>query len=204
MVSKGTSARDSGSILLSEVAATGSRICHVKPIPRRVQLGIVAAAYVGVVLVAAALLYARHMQYLNHPAEVIAASGMYAAGDWILELFIGGLFLVPTFLLLLLIRNSEKAYTRYSQILLGLSLTAPICLGLFLIPALNQGNSFLGWFCVDRLFASPIVIVALAVSRLLARFGRAKRLTSYALLIEVGTPALLLMLLLLSGSARHG
>ena len=189
---------------LTEVAASGIRIPAMKPIPRRVQLGVVAAAYGATLLVAAVLVYARHMQYVNHPDDAIASGGMYAFGDWILGLFIGGLFLIPTFLLMLLIRNSEKAYTRYSQILLGLSLTAPICVGVFLIPAVNQGNSLLGWFCMDRLLASPIVIVGLAVSRLLARFGRAKRLTSYALLIEVGTPALLLMLLLLSGGTRHG
>lgn len=176
----------------------------MKPIPRRVQLNVVVAGYVAVLVVATVLLYQRHMFYVNHPDEVMASGGMYAAGDWMLELFIGGLFLIPTFLLVLVIRNSEKAYTRYSKILLGLSLTAPICVGVFLIPAVNQGNSLLGWFCVDRLLASPIVIVGLAVSRLLARFGRGKRLTSYALLIEVGTPALLLMLLLLSGGTRHG
>ena len=187
---------------LTEVAASGIRIPAMKPIPRRVQPGVVAAAYGATLLVAAVLVYARHMQYVNHPADAMASGGMYAFGDC--GLFIGGLFLIPTFLLMLLIRNSEKAYTRYSKILLGLSLTAPICVGVFLIPAVNQGNSLLGWFCVDRLLASPIVIVGLAVSRLLARFGRAKRLTSYALLIEVGTPALLLMLLLLSGGTRHG
>jgi len=66
----------------------------------------------------------------------------------------------------------------------------------------NQGNSFLAWFCMDRLFASPIVIAGLAVSRLLARFGRAKRLPSYALLVELGTIALLVTLFLFSVGAR--
>ena len=96
--------------------------------------------------------------------------GMFAFGDLLLGLFIGGLFLIPTFFLVLVIRKSETAYTRYSQILLGLSLTAPISLGILLIPAVGQGNSFLGWFCMDRLFASPIVIAALVFSRLLTRF----------------------------------
>lgn len=106
---------------------------------------------------------------------------MYAAGDWMLELFIVGMFLIPTFFLGLVIRKSETAYTRYSQALLGVSLTAPVSLGVLLIPAVNQGNTFLGWFCMDRLFASPVVVVGLAVSRLLARFNRAKRLASYGL-----------------------
>ena len=144
------------------------------------------------------------MQYVNHPADAAAAGGMYAAGDWMLELFIVGLFLIPTFLLVLVIRKSETAYTRYSQALLGVSLTAPICLGVLLIPAVGQGNTFLGWFCMDRLFASPLVVVGLAVSRLLARFRRAKRLASYALLVEIGTIALMVMLLLLSARPHRG
>jgi ABC-type maltose transport system permease subunit len=57
---------------------------------------------------------------------------------------------------------------------------------------------------MDRLFASPIVITGLAVSRLLARFGRAKRLTSYALLVEVGTIALLVTLFLFFVGTRRG
>jgi hypothetical protein len=168
----------------------------MKPIPWRVQLGAVAACYAVVLLVTTVLVYERHMQYMNHPVDVMSYGGMYAFGDLILEFFIGGLFLIPTFLFVLAIRKSEMAYTRYSQTLLGFSLTAPICLGVFLIPAVNQGNSFLGWFCIDRLFASPIVIVGLAVSRLLARFGRAKRLTSYVLLVELATIALLVTLFL--------
>jgi len=176
----------------------------MKPIPWRQQLGIVASGYAVVVLLAIVLVYKRHMQYVNDPTDVMSSSGMYAAGDIILELFIGGLFLIPTVLLVLVIRKSEMAYTRYSQALLGLSLTAPICAGLFLIPAVNQGNSFLGWLCMDRLFASPIVIVGLAFSRLSAHFGRAKRLTSYALLVESGTIAVLVTLFLLLTGTRQG
>ena len=177
---------------------------RMKPIHWRQQLGIVASGYAVVVLLAIVLVYKRHMQYVNHPADVMSSSGMYAAGDMMLELFIGGLFLMPTVLLVLIIRKSEMAYTRYSQALLGLSLTAPICAGLFLIPAVNQGNSFLGWLCMDRLFASPIVIVGLVFSRLSAHFGRAKRLTSYALLVESGTIAVLVTLFLLLAGTRQG
>jgi len=57
---------------------------------------------------------------------------------------------------------------------------------------------------MDRLFASPLVVLGLAVSRLLARFRRAKRLASYALLVEIGTIALLVAILLLSARARRG
>jgi len=74
----------------------------------------------------------------------------------------------------------------------------------FLIPTVNQGNTFLGVFCIYWLFASPLVFMGLAVSRFLARFSRAKRLTSYALLLEVGTFALLVALFLLLSRARRG
>jgi hypothetical protein len=66
-------------------------------IPWRLQLVIVAAAYAAGAFVAAILLYSRHMQYLDNPAEATAASGMYAGGDLLLELFIGGMFFIPTF-----------------------------------------------------------------------------------------------------------
>jgi hypothetical protein len=173
-----------------------SQFAEMKLIPGRVQLGVVAVGYMAVLLVSAALIYERHMQSVNNPVE--SSGGMWAGGDLILEFFIVGLFLIPTFLLVLVIRKSETAYARYSQTLLGLSLTAPICAGVFLIPAVNQGNTLLGWFSMYRLFASPVIIVGLAVSRVMARFHRARRLTSYALLFEVGTVALIVMLFLLA------
>lgn len=166
----------------------------MKAIPWRTPLGAVGAGYAIVVFIAAVLLLGRYIQYVTHPADANTYGAMFAFGDMLLGLFIGGLFLIPTFFLVLVIRKSENAYNRYSQTLLGLSLTAPISLGVLLIPAVNQSNSFLGWFCMDRLFATPIVIVALTVSRLLARFDRAKRLIVYASLIELGTIALMVAL----------
>ena len=133
----------------------------MKPIPLRAQLGLVAASYAVVLATAALLVYERHLQYVNHPEDVAASSGMYAAGDWMLEIFIGCMLLVPTFVLVLIIRKSEHLYTRYSRIMLGVSLTAPISLGLVSIPAVSQGTMVLGWICMDRLFCSPIVIVGL-------------------------------------------
>ena len=62
----------------------------------------------------------------------------------------------------------------------------------------------LGEICMDRLLGSPIVIVGLVISRLLARFDRAKRLTLYALLIEVLTLALTAALLIFSLKAHQG
>jgi hypothetical protein len=175
----------------------------MKSIPLRAQLGLVAAGYAVVLATAALLVYVRHLQYVNHPEDVAAAGGMYAAGDWMLEIFIGCMLLVP-FVLVLVIRKSEHLYAGYSRILLGLSLTAPICLGVLSIPAVNQGTMVLGWICMDRLLVSPIVIVGLVVSRLLARFDQAKRLTLYALLIEVLTLTLTAAVFLFAARAHRG
>jgi hypothetical protein len=162
----------------------------------RTQLSVVAAGYAAVLVTAAVLVGVRYLNFVNHPQDVAAAGGMYAAGDWMLEIFICCMLLVPTFVLALVIRESENLYTAYSKILIGVSLTAPICLGVLSIPAVNQGNTILGWICLGRLSSSPIVLVGLAFSRLLARFDRAKRLTLYALLIEVLTLGLMAALLL--------
>jgi hypothetical protein len=176
----------------------------MKSIPLRTQLSLVAAFYALVLATAAILVYIRHLLYVNHAAEAAAAGGMYAAGDWMLEIFIGCMLLVPTLLLMLVIRNSELLYTGYSRVLLGLSLTAPISLGVLSIPAVNQGTMLLGWICLGRLLCSPIVIVGLLVSRLLARFDRAKRLSLFALLIEVLTLALMVGLFLFAARSHGG
>jgi hypothetical protein len=176
----------------------------MKPIPLPTQLRLVAAGYVVVLATAALLVYMRHLLYVNHPEDVAAAGGMYAAGDWMLEIFIGCMLLVPTFVLALVVRKSEPLYTGYSRVLLGLSLTAPISLGMLSIPAVSQGTMLLGWICMDRLLCSPIVIVGLVVSLMLARFDQAKRLTLYALLIEVLTLVLTAGLLLFAAKAHRG
>ena len=147
----------------------------------RVQLGFVATVYGAVIAVAAALLYMRHLQELRYPAE--ASGGMWAAGDAMLWIFIICLFIVPTVFLVWIIAKFEAIYKTYSQLLLGFSLSAPVCLS-----ALYFGESYLTDgvknLCVDRLFWSPVLLLGIGVSRLVARFGRAKRLVSYALLIE--------------------
>ena len=107
---------------------------------------------------------------------------MYAGGDLLLEMFICFLFLVPTVVLVFVIRKSESAYTTYAKVLLGLSWTAPLSLGLAFVPLLNQW--YWGDVCIFRVFAMPLVIVVLICSRWLTRFVRARRLISYALLIE--------------------
>jgi len=174
----------------------------MKAIPMRTQLGLVAASYAAVLVTAAVLVYERHMQYVKNPQDAVASSGMYAGGDLILEIFIGCMVLVPTGILVIVLRKSEELYTRYAKVLLGVSVTAPLCLAVFMIPAVNQGASMVGEICVDRMFASPLVLAGLAFSRLLARFDLAKRLTTYALLAEGLTLVLMVGLLLFSGGHR--
>jgi hypothetical protein len=176
----------------------------MKSIPVQAQLRLVAAFYAVVLATAAVLISVRHWLYVNHPQDVAAAGGMYAAGDLMLGIFIGCMLLVPTLVLVLVICKSEPLYTRYSKILLGLSLTAPICLGVLSIPAVGQGTMLLGWICMGRLFGSPIVIVGLVISRLLARFDRTKRLILYALLVEISTLALTAALFLFAAASHQG
>src|SRR5580698_4938781 len=127
----------------------------MKSTPLRVQLGLVAAFYAVVLATAVLLVFMRHLMYLNHAAEAAAAGGMYAFGDLMLEVIIGCMLLVPTFVLVLVVRKSEPLYTGYAKVMLGLSLTAPISLGIVSILAVRQGTMLLGWICMDRLLCSP-------------------------------------------------
>lgn len=159
----------------------------MKPISLRLQLGLVAAGYAAVLAGAGVLLYDRYMLYVTHPDDTTASSGMYAFGDWMLAIFIGCMLLVPTFFLAWIVRNSESYSTNYARLMLAASFTAPLCGILGIIPALSHGPGILGEVCAARMLCSPVVLVGLGVSRLLAKYPRAKRLTSYALLVEVLT-----------------
>lgn len=136
---------------------------------------------------AVVLIVARYVQYATHPDDVAQYGGMWAGGDLMLELFITGLLLVVTFFLVLVIRKEESAYTLYSKVLLGLSLTAPLSVGIISIDTVSRGTGWFGFACMYRLFASPLVVIGLGASRVFARFPRAKRLISYSLMVEVLT-----------------
>jgi hypothetical protein len=153
----------------------------VKSISWRVQLGLVASAYAAVLVVAATLLYGRHLQELKYPAE--ASGGMWAAGDAMLYIFLACLFMVPTIFLIWFTARFEGFYTAYSKLLLGLSLTAPVCLSVLLLGEKHVGQSLIT-LCLYRLMWLPFILVGMGISRLVARFDRAKRFASYALLIE--------------------
>ncbi len=165
--------------------------------PYRVQLRLVAASYAAVVAIAVFLIVVRYLQYVRHPDDVAAYGGMWAGGDMMLELFICFLLMVPTLFLVFVIRKSETATETYAKVLFGFSLTAPVSAALIAIPAVGQSNMIVGWFCLFRILGSPVVVIWLIVSRLLARFDRQKRWTSYALLVEVLT--LVLIAALMSG-----
>jgi hypothetical protein len=156
----------------------------VKPIPLRVQMGLAAFGYAAALLVAAALLYVRHLQELRYPAE--ASGGMWAGGDLMLGIFIVGLFLLPTAFLIWVTAPFEAFYTGYSRFLLVLSLTSPVALSLLLLGKDQVGESLMS-LSLYRLFGSPFILVGLGISRLVARFDRARRFASSALLIEVLT-----------------
>jgi len=166
-------------------------------VPWKIQIGLVASGYVMVLGISALLIVWRYWQYETHPADAAAYGGMWAGGDLMLELFICGMLLVVTLFLVLVIYKSETAYTNYAKVVLAVSATLPASVGLIAIPAVGQGNSLVGWACLFRVFASPLVLVGLGMSRLFARFPKGKRITNYALLVEILTLVFMVLMLLL-------
>lgn len=166
-------------------------------IPWKMQIGLVACGYAMVAGIAAILILWRYLQYEEYPADVAQYSGMWAGGDLMLEVFICGMLLVMTFVLVLVTYKHETAYTNYAKVVLGVSVTLPVSVGMIAIPAVSEGISLVGWACVFRVFASPMVLMGIVMSRLFARFPPAKRITNYALLIEVLT--LVGMVLMVAG-----
>jgi hypothetical protein len=156
-------------------------------------MGLVGLGYAAALVVAAALLFARHLQELKYPAD--ASGGMWAAGDLFLYIFIAGLFMVPTLCLILVAARFEAFYTAYSKFLLALSLTAPVCLGVLVLGENHLGESLIN-LAFFRLIWLPFILVGMGVSRLAARFDRAKRFVSYALLTEGLTLAIAVALLI--------
>jgi len=78
---------------------------------------------------------------------------------------------------------------------LGLSLSAPVCLSVLTLGEGNLAQS-VSVYCFFRLFCSPFILFGIGVSRLAARFDRAKKLASYALLVEGLTLATAVALLI--------
>ena len=170
-------------------------------ISRRVQLGLVAAAYSAVLLISTVLVYWRYLQYIRHPDDVAASSGMWAGGDMMLAAFIACLLLVPTFFLVIVLRKDELAYTTYSKVLVGVALTAPLSIAALAIPG---GSWLIGDICIFRIVATPFAVVAYVMSRIASRFRGPSRRIIYALLIEVLTVAAAIVLLTVSSRFHRG
>ena len=174
----------------------------MKVIPLRTQLGVVALGYAGVLLFSATMVYQRYLDELRDPQS--AFGGMYAAGDTLMGVFIFLLLMIPSGFLLWIMRSFERAYTKYSKVLLAFSITAPVCLGLLCLGQLLHANvltsdrSALNGGLVARVFLAPLVLVLIVTSRLFARFDRPKSLVQRALLLEGGTLAILVTLLIFS------
>lgn len=155
----------------------------VKPISSRAQLWFIAFGYAAVLAVVAVLVLARYLLERQHRADVAAASGMYAFGDLLLGILVACLFMIPTLFLVRFMARFEDFYTTYSQLLVGISLSAPVCLSLLYFGKDHAADS-LSLLCLCRFLGSPFILVGIGVSRWVARSDRAKKLTSYALLIE--------------------
>src|SRR5580704_2387189 len=125
---------------------------------RRLQIRSIASGYAAVLAVAATLLYERHLQELKYPAE--ASGGMWAAGDALLYIFIACLFMVPTVFLIWVTARFEAFYTPYSKFLLGLSLSAPVCLGVLFLGENHVGQSLIN-LCSYRLICLPFILLAM-------------------------------------------
>ncbi len=147
------------------------------------QLWFIASGYAAVLVSAAVLILGRYLQERYYAGYAAASGGMYAAGDLFLAIFIFGLFMIPTMFLVWFMARFQPFYERYSQLLVGLSLSAPVCLILSYLEESRVWQS-LALLCFCRLLGSPFVLVGIAFSRLVARFDRARKLLSYALLTE--------------------
>ena len=157
----------------------------------------IGTGYAVVLPFAAVVLYKRHAWEAAHSAEVIASSGMYAAGDMMLYLFITFLFLIPTIFPVRVISKFEVPATVYSKTLLVIGLTAPLCLGILFLGHERVPN--LSAYCFFRLLWSPVILALMTFSRIMAKFQITKRLSCYALLAETTTLCLSIVLIILSG-----
>lgn len=156
--------------------------------------------YAAVFAVSAVVLYGRYLQ--ERWVGPDASGGMYAFGDAILYIFVLCLFMIPTVFLVWTLSRAEGFDKTYFRLLLALSLTAPVSLGL-----LRLGENYLlqgiviG--CACRLLASPFILLGIGVSWLAARLDRAKRLASYAFVIEGVTFATAIALFFLQSGPKH-
>jgi len=153
------------------------RSVAVQAISRRIQLELIGAGYAAVLLFGVFEFFQRYLYTLREPID--SAGGMAAFGDAMLTVFVALLFLVPTFFLLRWMAQADGIYAVYSKILLAVSLTAPLSMGLL---ALFHRSETVQNVCVTRFLWAPFLLLVMAMRRSLG-----KRLITWALLIEAGT-----------------
>ena len=157
------------------------------------QWWMIGGGYALITVYAADLLYVRHQNMLQDPT--IASSGMYAAGDALTVVWLFFLYMIPTAFALRLLAVNERPFEKYSLVLLAVTATAPLALGLTIVGWKLKIQALEGP-ALERLMASPMVLVAAAASRFAARSNAAKRWTNYALLTEILTLLVIMILLI--------
>ncbi len=135
------------------------------------------------------MIYSRYLQYQKDPADAVASGGMYAFGDMILGFAIFLLFLIPTAVLLFMLRNDERFLDLYTRILLIVSLTAPLSLAIIGVDSLLK-TEFLSGPTVTRLFLFPCVLIVMILSLLIAKPKAAKKLLLWGVMTELCTSML--------------
>src|SRR5206468_3627374 len=103
----------------------------------------------------------------------------WAFGDEIAKAFIFCAFMVPTFFLLWVGRDYEPLYFKYAQVVVAISVTAPLCLAM-LATSILPSPGLLYDTAVMRLWRSPAVFILLVLSRVLARPTGTRRLINIA------------------------
>jgi len=138
------------------------------------------------------VIHMRNAWAIAHPVEDNASGGMFAFSEAITDIFHAFLLMIPTVLLIRLMAKFETVYTAYSKFLFWFSVTAPVLLAVSFAGPL--GKIFVN-AAVIRLMASPFVFLAIGISRWIARFDLAKKLTFRALAIEGGALGISVVLL---------
>jgi hypothetical protein len=142
----------------------------------RVQLSLIVF---GFALVLAHWMYAIHLDDIwvaAHPDDDMATLSQG------LDSFLHAcLLMVPILWLIWLMSKYEAVYIVYSKALFWVSLTAPLCFAVFFVRPLKE--MFVDLLLI-RFWASPFVLVGIGISRWMARFDLAKKLTFWALVIE--------------------
>ena len=171
----------------------------VLTISKRLQMQLIAFVYATLSLYAVYQWHLRHLAELQNPID--ASGGMWAFGDEILNLFLFCLFLVPTFFLLRFMAQEDRVFVVYCKLALVVTLTAPLFTAMLMIfhPLPRMAEDL----CVMRLWRSPMVLIILALSRILGRHHRLKRLLSYSLAVEFVTLVGTVAMFIFSSSSHH-